>query len=114
MESKLYYEVHVTIEPVEQDKYVLFEKLAAAQGFWCSEWALKKENGYNFFATTRSKSYDGAYSRMYHLITSLAVRGFKVLRYKIEDTVLDSKIEDILGIVKDSHPLVEDFDRVPS
>jgi hypothetical protein len=110
--SDMYFEVHVTIEPVEEERYDLFKSLSKEWGFWCSEWALKKENGYNFFATSRSKSYDDAFNRMDSLIKNLLNNKIKVLRYKIEDTVLDSKILDELEIISIKHPLIEDFDKV--
>lgn len=113
-QSDLYYEVHVTIEPVEQERYTLFKSLSSKQKFWCSEWMLKKEEGFNFFATTRGKDYTETYNRMVKLIIDLIQNGFKVMRYKIEDTVLDSKIDDKLNLISGYSEVVESFDRIPA
>lgn len=51
------------------------------------------------FTTGHSKSYEDIYTRMVGLIKSLQNAGFKVWRYKIEDTVLDSRMRDLLGLL---------------
>lgn len=53
------------------------------------------------FCTGHSKDYEDIHRRMVDLIGHLQEAGFKVWRYKLEDTILDSRNEDVLGLLKD-------------
>ena len=47
------------------------------------------------FMTGRHKDYDILYARMAACIADLLKCGYKVWRYKIEDTIIDSKFDDV-------------------
>ncbi len=105
--SKLYFESHITIEPVFDDKREKVQKLANEHGFRLAELLLKKRSedteersNKDTFMTSNSKYFADINSRTKDLVWHLQKEGFKVWRYKIEDTVLDSKIVDVYGLLK--------------
>lgn len=110
--NSLYYECHITTDVIPPDKRELFDRLCKNAGFWASDWKLA-DTSLKFFATSRGHDYTELKSRMCNLILDLKAFDFKVWRYKIEDTILDSKIEDIYNIVDlKSSEILEDFDKV--
>ena len=98
MDSKLYYECHVTVEPIPAERQELFGIICKTQKFWSSDWALKTET-FKFFATSRGTNYEELKYRMERLIAKLKRCDYKIARYKIEDTVIDSKIDDHLNLL---------------
>lgn len=96
-----YYEAHVTIDPVFDDRLKQFETIARAHGFRVATLLMQKrkeatpERGVNdSFCTGRSISYSDIKDRMLALLTALREDGFRVWRYKIESTLLDSRYDD--------------------
>ena len=55
---------------------------------------------YDTFMTGHSQSLSDIKYRMICCIKELGVHGFKIWRYKIEDTILDSRSEDIFGLIE--------------
>lgn len=105
--SKLYFESHVTIEPVFDEKLEVVSALAKKHGFRVANLLMKKRSeateersDKDTFMTTSSKYFDDISTRTRDLVWQLQKEGFKVWRYKIEDTVLDSKISDVYGLIK--------------
>jgi hypothetical protein len=49
--------------------------------------------------TGHSKNYGVIANKVIELVERLRVAGFKVWRYKIEDTICDSRTEDIFNIL---------------
>lgn len=98
---KYYLEAHVTIEPVF-DKHLEGAKFIAEQyGFRVADLLMKKRENdteerskHDTFMTGRSKYYKDLESRTMKLVEHLQKMGFKVWRYKIEDTLIDSRRED--------------------
>ncbi len=106
MNSKLYYEAHVTIEPVFDSRRSFADSLAKTCGFKLAELLMQKrsvdseERSKNdTFMTGHSKNYADLQSRLIRLVHSLQVYGYKVWRYKIEDTLLDSRNKDELRLL---------------
>ena len=105
-ETKLYFECHVTIEPVFDEKLELARMISRDFGFKVADLLMKKRKGdaeersqHDTFTTGRSKSYPDIHERMVGLIKALKSADFKVWRYKIEDTLLDSKQNDSLELL---------------
>jgi hypothetical protein len=97
----LYYEMHVTIEFPETE--ALFNKakfIAIANGYHVGDLLLMKHeierSRKDMFFTSRAGSQCAAEQSIKLLCEQLRAAGFTVLRYKIEDTVVDSRIEDRL------------------
>jgi len=135
LETQLYFEAHVTIEPVFDDPCEVCQgcgvvppgrectvcngegkltssdlgavkQIAKSHGFKVADLLMQKRKADtqerskdDTFCTARSKSYEDIHGRTVGLIVDLKSAGFKVWRYKIEDTVLDSKYSDVLGLL---------------
>lgn len=105
--SDLYFECHVTIEPVFGERLKLAQDLSRNHKFKVAELLMKKRDShdefepsdYDTFTTGHSKYYSDIRDRMIALIENLKNNEFKILRYKIEDTVCDSKRSDYLGVL---------------
>jgi hypothetical protein len=90
--TNLYFECHITLEPTE-DNPLLLKVVARDHGFRVAKFLMKKGETLepDDFLTSRSQSYADLETRMYDCIESLKATGFKVTRYKIENTLLDSR-----------------------
>lgn len=112
MKSSLYYECHITTEVIPHDKREQFDKDCKEFGFWASDWKLA-DTSLKFFATSRDTDLENMRLRMDGLMRLIKSRGIMIWRYKIEDTIIDSKIIDCLGLVdKFQSSTLEDFDKV--
>jgi hypothetical protein len=100
--SKLYYEVHVTIDPPKQEDVDHLQQIANKHGFRMAKLfklADGSPNEKDAFFTYRShvnESFEQVKSRMIHFASELEYELFKVQRYKIEDTLLDTKLQGFL------------------
>jgi NTP pyrophosphatase (non-canonical NTP hydrolase) len=99
--SRHYYEAHVTVEPVFQDRLELFKVVCHDYKFRVANLLMQKrahdteERSKNdSFCTGRGISYTDTKRRMLALVERLEKEGFKVWRYKIESTLLDSRYDD--------------------
>lgn len=108
-EVELYLEAHVTIEPVFDRDRTRAAAVASEYGFRLADLLMKKSrsetekrSNKDTFMTGHSKSCDDIYLRTKNLIWDLQANGFKVWRYKIENTLLDSRSADVWGLVADS------------
>ena len=104
--SKLYYEAHVTIEPVFDERREQVSELATTHGFKLAELLMKKRaedteerSSKDTFMTAHSRSLNDITQRTVKAVVALQIAGYKVHRYKIEDTVLDSRHADGLGLL---------------
>ena len=107
-DSKLYFECHITIEPVFDLELDAAALLAKQFHFRVADLLMQKRHEdmpsrskYDTFMTGRHKNYEVLYEKMFNLIKALQERGFKIWRYKIEDTIIDSKIKDVEGLLDD-------------
>lgn len=100
----LYLEAHVTIEPVFGERLELAGEIAKAHKFRLADLLMQKEreatperSDKDTFMTGHSRYLSDILVRTRGLVQSLQHHGFTVWRYKVEDTVLDSRNEDIWG-----------------
>lgn len=101
-----YYECHVTIEPIFDDLLEQAKALALEHKFKIATLLMKKReedteqrSQYDTFMTSNGKSLNEMKDNVIKLVTNLREKGFKVWRYKIEDTILDSRILDTLRLL---------------
>lgn len=99
--SRHYYEAHVTVEPVFDEKLEQFKILCHDYKFRVATLLMQKrsqdteERSKNdSFCTGRGISYADIKKRMLALVDRLNREGFTVWRYKIESTLLDSRYDD--------------------
>lgn len=104
----LYYESHITIEPVFDAKLERASSLAKEHGFKIAELLMKKRaedtperSQHDTFMTGHSAEYVDLKVRMINLIVALKENGFTLWRYKIEGVVMDSRTEDTLRLLGD-------------
>ena len=104
--SDLYYECHVTINPVFGDKRDKLSTLIKPYKFKLAKLAMKKtekgtweESQLDTFFTAHSKHYSDIQQRMVDCIRVVQEQGFVIRRYKIENTIVDSRDNDILNLI---------------
>lgn len=104
-EVLLYLEAHITIDPVFDEKREAVRLLAEVCGFKLAKLVMRKdvaneeEHRDDAFLTGHGKELDALQSRMVHLVQSLRAEGVHVRRYKIENTLMDSRIFDKLELL---------------
>lgn len=105
-ESQLYFEAHVTIEPVEGERLEKFSEICAKHHFRVAKLLMQKprleteeRSNKDAFCTSRSKQYARIATDTIELVQELIDEGYVVWRYKIEDTVLDSQIDDVFSLL---------------
>jgi hypothetical protein len=100
MKSQRYYEAHVTIDPVEGEERMSFETCCRCHGFRPADLLMTKSAGKlepwdgDAFCTARHEDYVTIVNMTRYLVERLMDCGFKVRRFKIEDTLLDSRLGD--------------------
>lgn len=101
-----YYESHITIEPVFDERRELAASLAKEFNFKLADLLMKKRSeetevrsDKDTFMTGHSKSKIDIETRTKNLVIRLQKNGFKVWRYKIEDTLLDSRNQDVWNLI---------------
>lgn len=98
----LYYESHVTIEPlhdpVDLDN---IRGLCKVHGFRLADLLMQKRpedtperSKHDTFCTGRSVDLNIIQLRMFELVYALHAAGYQVWRYKIESVLIDSKVDD--------------------
>lgn len=104
--SDLYYEGHVTIEPVFGHRLEQASALAQLFGFRIASLLMQKDrvatperSDKDTFMTGHSKYEGNLTSRMKALIKTLQYPNFQVWRYKMEDTVYDSRTRDLFQLL---------------
>ncbi len=105
-ETELYFEAHITIEPVFDSHLQTVETIAVAHGFRVADLLMQKRQAdtavrsrNDTFMTGHGKDFNQLKERMAQLIKDLKAGGYKVWRYKIEDTIMDSRANDVLAIL---------------
>jgi hypothetical protein len=94
--TELYFEAHVTIEPVFEERLEQFKAICKRHGFRAAELLMKKRkedtverSKYDTFCTGRGKHYDDLLQRTLAVVSDAAEAGLSVWRYKIENTLID-------------------------
>lgn len=100
-DTALYYEAHITIEPVFDNNRDFAADIANQYNFKLAHLLMKKRSAdteersdKDTFMTGHSKNLTDISERTKALVTHLKAEGFKVWRYKIEDTLVDSRTDD--------------------
>lgn len=103
MDSRLYYECHVTIDPIFGEELELAKSISKQFGFKVAELLMQKRkedtperSKYDTFMTGHAKNYEDLCDRMVSLIQKLEAYSFVIRRAKIEDTLFDTKHGDKL------------------
>lgn len=98
--TELYFESHITIEPVFDGHLLEVKDIVECYGFKVADLLMKKRekdtetrSKYDTFCTTRSKSYQQIENNTLACVDRLTNRGFKVWRYKIENTLIDVRLK---------------------
>jgi hypothetical protein len=104
--NSLYYECHVTVEPVFGERLEEFSRICEKENFHVAKLLMQKRaedtperSAKDSFCTGHSQDYSDIYIRMINLCHRLQDADFQVWRYKIEDCVLDSRKSDTLGLL---------------
>lgn len=121
-QQRHYYEAHVTIEPVFEERLERFKTLCADYKFHVASLLMQKRktdtperSANDSFCTGRSTSYSDLEGRMLALVQLLRAQSFEVWRYKIESTMLDSRYDDSkLPLPKENLPEKEREPRAPA
>lgn len=107
MAETLYYEVHITIEPVFDDQLEQIKKIAGSMNFKVADLLMKKRkedkeerSKHDTFMSAHTKTMNDAIVAIVNVCKALDDAGFKVWRYKIEDVIIDSRNQDVLRILK--------------
>lgn len=101
--ARLYYEAHITIDPVFDQARVEAGVIADRHGFQLAELIMRKsrrererQHQDDTFMTARAKRWFDIRTRTRAAVNELLRCGYGVRRWKIEDTLLDSKAGDLL------------------
>lgn len=99
--SLLYYEAHVTIDPVPEDQRETLQKMVTPDKFKLAKLLMDKgvPSQLDTFMTGHGKDLEDITSRVKNVCETLIKSGYKVRRYKIEDTILDSRFKDVLQVL---------------
>jgi hypothetical protein len=99
-EARLYFEAHITVDRPElkSDKWNIFFLIGMREDWKCSKFDQDDVDGYHdkWFMSARDTDFEQLKTCMKDTIQKLTSHGFNVIRWKIEDTVLDSKYGDTL------------------
>lgn len=97
-----YYEAHVTIDPVFDERLEQFGKICGEYKFRVAELLMKKRkqdteerSSKDSFCTGRGASLDDLTTRLKGLVGALRSDGYTVRRYKVESTLIDSQYEGV-------------------
>lgn len=98
MKAKLYFESHITVEREDMDKWGEFDTIATVFDWKPSRFDQDDVDGYHdkWFLSARDQDLETLKTRIKNTINALTNSKFDVIRWKIEDTVMDSKYGDTL------------------
>lgn len=104
--ARHYYEAHVTIDPViDVDRLEELQHIASKYKFKVASLFMGKGGNsrpstFDAFMTAHSKNLVDIKFQILGLVRDLQRQGFPVRRYKIEDIVMDSRIDDELELLE--------------
>jgi len=100
-EKALYYEAHVTIEPVFDDRLDKFTAICKERKFRVADLVMQKRkedtaerSKYDSFCTGHGPDGQELKTRMFSLLDDLKKEAYQIWRYKIEVVPLDSRYND--------------------
>lgn len=103
------YESHITIEPVFEERLERAKEIGRRHQFKVASLLMQKwkdgemmPSANDTFMTGHSSAFAMLRIRMMLAVKALRQDGFKVLRYKIERIVLDSRNGDALGLLEEA------------
>jgi hypothetical protein len=101
MQAKLYFEAHITIDPVPEEQRPVVQTLGNPWGFKLAKLLMQKgePSKIDTFMTAHGGDSDDVGRRVRGMVIDLQRHGFNVRRYKVEDTLYDSRSEDVLGLL---------------
>ena len=102
LRARLYFEAHITIDASDTLSFEVFKECLTPT--WkVSRFDEDEVDGYDgkWFASARDTYYPSIYYLLKLSCEKLKEKGFNVIRYKIEDTLFDSKHGDDLNIKPD-------------
>ncbi len=98
METK-YFECHITIEPVFDERLIEVQNISRKHSFKVADLLMMRRkndtpvrSSKDTFTTSTSSSYEEIYERMNACVLELIQNDFKVWRKKIEAVVFDERI----------------------
>jgi hypothetical protein len=100
--TELYFECHITVEPCGDD-YAKLEQIGKPFNFKPATFLMSKDDSLvaDAFISGRSRDYEDIVERMRGVLKVLATTGYTILRYKIENTLVDTKYRgDSLGLLQ--------------
>lgn len=92
----IYFECHITIEPVEGERLTRFQEICSKYKFKVANLLMRKtleKSKLDSFCTGKDKNFTNMKFRMNNLLNELKNNNFNIYRYKIEAILLDSKIK---------------------
>jgi hypothetical protein len=105
--ARLYYEAHVTIAPVFDERRAIASIIALRNGFRLAELLMQKRaedtperSRHDTFMTGHGKDYTDITHRVDSVCADLRQHGFEVYRAKIEDTLMDTRMGDAPWLIK--------------
>lgn len=98
MKARLYYEAHITVQPFKGADWPSFSLTASTSDFWASRFDVDEVDHYDgaWFLSARDSDFDSMKKRIKDMLCYLEQSSHTVMRWKIEDTLLDSKHGDEL------------------
>lgn len=97
----LYFEAHVTIEPVYDERLARFTELCRERKFHVATLVMQKRkedtpdrSKFDSFCTGHGNDGEELKARMFSLLDELKKESYQIWRYKIEVVPLDSRYDD--------------------
>jgi hypothetical protein len=96
--ARLYYEAHITVEESTEVPFEDFAGMVRDSGWKASRFSEDEVDDYNgkWFMSYRGEDLEATMGAVKAGVLSLGILGHTILRWKIEDTLLDSKHGDTL------------------
>lgn len=92
--NPIYFECHVTIEPVEGERLNKFTELCEKWDFKVAKLLMQKTldpSKLDSFCTCKRRNFTEVHNRMNWLLADLEAHVFNVYRYKIEAIIIDHR-----------------------